>query len=70
MHFIGALQAFGKEQILKWRASLKTALGFLTEEGRTRSKNAARRINAYAVVMFLVAGEPDTQSTSIALQAV
>lgn len=35
---------------------LKTALGFLTEEGRTRSKNAARRISAYAVVMFLVAG--------------
>jgi hypothetical protein len=35
---------------------LRTALGFLTEEGRTRSKNAARRISAYAVVMFLVAG--------------
>ena len=35
---------------------MKTALDFLTEEGRTRSKNAARRISAYAVVMFLVAG--------------
>jgi len=35
---------------------LKTALDFLTEEGRTRSKNAARRISAYAVLMFLVAG--------------
>jgi hypothetical protein len=35
---------------------LKTALGFLTEEGRTRSKNAARRISAYAVVMLLLAG--------------
>jgi len=35
---------------------LKTALRFLTEEGRTRSKNAAHRISAYAVVMFLVAG--------------
>jgi len=35
---------------------LKTALGFLTEEGRTRSKNAARRIGAYAVIMFLFAG--------------
>lgn len=35
---------------------LKTALGFLTEEGRTRSKNAAHRITAYAVVMVLVAG--------------
>ena len=35
---------------------MKTTLGFLTEEGRTRSKNAARRISAYAVVMFLVAG--------------
>ena len=35
---------------------MKTALGFLTEEGRTRSKNAARRISAYAVVMFLFAG--------------
>src|SRR6266581_7317754 len=41
---------------LEERASLKTALGFLTEEGRTRSKNAARRISAYAVVMLLVAG--------------
>jgi hypothetical protein len=35
---------------------LKTALGFLTEEGRTRSKNAARRMSAYAVVMLLFAG--------------
>ncbi len=35
---------------------MKTALGFLTEEGRTRSKNAARRTSAYAVVMLLVAG--------------
>ncbi len=35
---------------------MKTTLGFLTEEGRTRSKNAARRICAYAVLMFLIAG--------------
>lgn len=35
---------------------MKTSLGFLTEEGRTRSKNAARRISAYAVLMFLIAG--------------
>jgi len=35
---------------------MKTALGFLTEEGRTRSKNAARRVSAYAAVMFLFAG--------------
>ncbi len=35
---------------------MKTALGFLTEEGRTRSKNAARRISAYAVVMLLLGG--------------
>jgi hypothetical protein len=35
---------------------MKTTLGFLTEEGRTRSKNAARRISAYAVLMFLIAG--------------
>ncbi|HEY6803750.1 MAG TPA: hypothetical protein VI306_09245 [Pyrinomonadaceae bacterium] len=35
---------------------MKTTLGFLTEEGRTRSKNAARRMSAYAVVMFLVSG--------------
>lgn len=35
---------------------MKTALGFLTEEGRTRSKNGARRTSAYAVVMLLVAG--------------
>lgn len=35
---------------------MKTTLGFLTEEGRTRSKNAARRTSAYAVLMFLIAG--------------
>ena len=35
---------------------MKTKLRFLTEEGRTRSKNAFRRFCAYAVVMFLVAG--------------
>jgi hypothetical protein len=35
---------------------VKTTLGFLTEEGRTRSKNAARRISAYAALMFLIAG--------------
>lgn len=35
---------------------MKTRLGFLTEEGRTRSKNAFRRFCAYAVVMFLFAG--------------
>jgi hypothetical protein len=35
---------------------MKTTLGFLTEEGRTRSKNAARRICAYAVLMLLIAG--------------
>lgn len=35
---------------------MKTALGFLTEEGRSRSKNAARRISAYAVVMLLIGG--------------
>lgn len=35
---------------------MKTTLGFLTEEGRTRSKNAARRISAYAALMFLIAG--------------
>ena len=35
---------------------MKTTLGFLTEEGRTRSKNAARRTSAYAVLMLLVAG--------------
>jgi hypothetical protein len=38
------------------KCSMKTTLGFLTEEGRTRSKNAARRISAYAVLMFLIAG--------------
>jgi len=35
---------------------MKTTLGFLTEEGRTRSKNGFRRFCAYAVVMFLIAG--------------
>lgn len=35
---------------------MKTTLGFLTEEGRTRRKNAARRICVYAAVMFLFAG--------------
>lgn len=35
---------------------MKTPLGFLTEEGRTRSKNAARRVSAYAALMFLIAG--------------
>ncbi len=35
---------------------MKTRLGFLTEEGRTRSKNAARRISAYSALMFLLAG--------------
>lgn len=35
---------------------MKTTLGFLTEEGRTRRKNAARRISVYAVLMLLVAG--------------
>jgi hypothetical protein len=35
---------------------MKTALGFLTEEGRTRSKNAARRIWAYAALMVLIGG--------------
>lgn len=35
---------------------MKTRLGFLTEEGRTRSKNAFRRSCAYAVVMFVIAG--------------
>src|SRR5215831_12367847 len=33
---------------------MKTKLGFLTEEGRTRSKNAFRRFCAYAVLMFLI----------------
>ena len=36
--------------------TVKTTLGFLTEEGRTRSKNAARRVSAYAALMFLIAG--------------
>src|SRR2546430_15911454 len=36
--------------------AMKTKLGFLTEEGRTRSKNAFRRFCAYAVVMLLIAG--------------
>jgi len=35
---------------------MKTTLGFLTEEGRTRRKNAARRVCVYATFMFLVAG--------------
>src|SRR5258708_19451229 len=35
---------------------MKTALGFLSEEGRRRSKNAARRIRRSAGAMFLVAG--------------
>ena len=35
---------------------MRTKLAFLTEEGLTRSRNAARRIGAYAVVMFLFAG--------------
>ncbi len=35
---------------------MKTKLGFLTEEGRTRRKNAARRVCVYATLMFLVAG--------------
>ena len=34
---------------------MRTKLAFLTEEGLTRSRNAARRIGAYAVVMFLFA---------------
>jgi len=35
---------------------MKTALGFLTEEGRTKRKNTIRRICVYATLMFLVAG--------------
>src|SRR6267143_460704 len=35
---------------------MKTTLGFLTEEGRTRRKNATRRICVYATVMFAFAG--------------
>ena len=35
---------------------MKTTLGFLTEEGRTKRKNAARRICVYATLMFLIAG--------------
>src|SRR5215471_7294862 len=35
---------------------MKTKLGFLTEEGRTRRKNATRRICVYATLMFLIAG--------------
>jgi hypothetical protein len=34
---------------------MRTRLAFLTEEGLTRSRNAARRIGAYAVVMLLFA---------------
>ena len=40
----------------KGKVPVRTTLGFLTEEGRTRSKNAARRMGAYAVLMFLIAG--------------
>lgn|SRR5574341_215602 len=35
---------------------MKTTLGFMTEEGRTRQKNAARRISAFAALMLLIAG--------------
>lgn len=35
---------------------MKTTLGFMTEEGRTRQKNATRRICVYATLMFLVGG--------------
>src|SRR5260370_22353721 len=35
---------------------MKTTLGFLTEEGRTRRKNAVRRICVYATLMLLIAG--------------
>lgn len=35
---------------------MKTTLGFLTEEGRTRRKNAVRRILGFAVVVFALAG--------------
>lgn len=35
---------------------MKTTLGFLTEEGRTKGKNAARRISAFAGLMLLIAG--------------
>lgn len=35
---------------------MKTTLGFLTEEGRTRRKNAARRVCVYATLMFLIGG--------------
>src|SRR5882762_3565539 len=56
MHSTSALLTIGRSRGLRGGLLLKTTLGFLTEEGRTRSKNAARRISAYAVVMFLVAG--------------
>jgi hypothetical protein len=35
---------------------MKTALGFLTEEGRTKRKNTVRRICVYTTLMFLIAG--------------
>jgi hypothetical protein len=35
---------------------MKTPLGFLTEEGRTRRKNAVGRVCVYATLMFLIAG--------------
>jgi len=35
---------------------MKTTFGFLTEEGRTRRKNAVRRVCVYATLMFLIAG--------------
>lgn len=35
---------------------MKTKLGFLTEEGRTRGKNTARRVCVYATLMLLIAG--------------
>src|SRR5882762_11495784 len=56
MHSTSALLTIGRSRGLRGGLPLKTALGFLTEEGRTRSKNAARRISAYAVIMFLFSG--------------
>src|SRR6266852_4517314 len=38
---------------------MKTTLGFMTEEGRTRLKNAIRRSCLYAVLMSLIAGLGD-----------
>jgi hypothetical protein len=49
----GNLMAAGSQ---REKYAVKTTLGFLTEEGRTRSKNAARRMSAYAALMFLIAG--------------